>query len=135
MDILMVLALVTIIITMGIWIVMLTFLWWELIQLRKIRTELSQLPGKLSEAVGLMDNVTSFSQELRDQVLPEFIKTTSEVKLSQENAQSLLETKLKEKPPWFDFLVGTLETRIEKGLKRLEDEIKGEMRMAGETKA
>lgn len=120
MDILTIMLITTMAVTVGVWIVLITFLWLELSQLKKIRIELGDLPLKLTEAITFIEGAGSISNEMKESVLPTFLETASEVKIVKDDLKGSLDTlkeELKGKPAWFDLLITTLEARFEKKLK------------------
>jgi hypothetical protein len=117
--------------TILVWAVLITFLWWELLQLKRIRQEMEELPTKLSEALKLMENTGSFSTDLKEEIVPMIMGASSDLKIAADDMRSSIDTiskALKEAPAWVNQLVAAIDMKLESRLSKIEkaiSELKG----------
>jgi cell division protein FtsL len=117
--------------TILVWAVLITFLWWELLQLKKIRQEMEELPTKLSEALKLMEDTGSFSNDLKEEIVPMIMGASSDLKIAADDMRSSIDTiskALKEAPAWVNQLVAAIDMKLESRLSKIEkviNELKG----------
>ncbi len=130
-EFLEVLLLVLMFTTILVWAVLITFLWWELIQLKKIRQEMEELPTRLSEALKVMEGAGGFSDNLKDEIVPMIMGASSDLKIAADDTRTSIDTilkALKEPPAWLNQLVSAIDLRLEARINKVEKvimELKG----------
>ncbi|MFH1563668.1 MAG: hypothetical protein ABIF11_09705 [Nitrospirota bacterium] len=118
-----ILLLVLMFATILVWAVLITFLWWELIQLKKIRQEMEELPTKLSAALKFMEGAGGFSNELKDEIVPMIMGASSDLRIASDDTRTSIDTivrSLKETPAWVNQLVTAIDIKIEGRISKIE---------------
>jgi uncharacterized protein Yka (UPF0111/DUF47 family) len=113
--------------TILVWVVLITFLWWELIQLKKIRQEMEELPTKLSDALKFMEGAGGFSTELKDEIVPMIMGASSDLKIVSDDMRSSIDTILKsvkETPELVNQLFTAIDIKLEAKMSKIEKAIK-----------
>lgn len=114
-------------VTILVWAVLITFLWWELLQLKKIRQEMEELPPKLSEALKFMENTGEVSHDLKEEIVPMIMGASSDLKIAADDMRSFIDTilkALKETPPWVNQLVAAIDMKLENRLSKIEKAVR-----------
>jgi len=114
-------------VTILVWAVLITFLWWELLQLKRIRQEMEELPTKLSEALKFIEDTGGISRELKEEVLPMIMGAGSDLKIAADDMRTSIETILKsfkETPNWVTQLIAVIEMKLESKIGKIEKAIK-----------
>lgn len=122
-----ILLLVLMFATILVWAVLITFLWWELIQLKKIRQEMEELPTKLSDALKFMEGAGGFSTELKDEIVPMIMGASSDLRIASDDTRTSIDTilkSLKETPDWVNQLVSAIDIKLEARISKIEKVIK-----------
>ena len=122
-----ILLLVLMLATILFWAVLITFLWWELIQLKKIRQEMEELPTKLSDALKFMEGADGFSNELKDEIVPMIMGASSDLRIASDDTRTSIDTilkSLKEPPPWINQLVSIIDLKFAARISKIEEVVK-----------
>ncbi|MEW6607465.1 MAG: hypothetical protein AB1414_08435 [bacterium] len=109
--------------TILVWAILITFLWWELLQLKKIRQEMEELPTKLSEALRFMEDADGISNNMKEEVMPMIMGASSDLKIVADDMRTSMETivkSLKDPPPWLNQLVAAIDMKLENKLGKVE---------------
>ncbi|MEW6096376.1 MAG: hypothetical protein AB1567_07620 [bacterium] len=118
-------------VTILVWAVLITFLWWELLQLKKIRQEMEELPDKLSEALKFMEDTGGVSTNLKEEIVPMIMGASGDLKIAADDMRTSMDTilkSLKEVPAWVNQLVAAIDMKLEKRVSKIEkaiQELKG----------
>jgi len=113
-------------VTILFWAVLITFLWWELLQLKKIRQEMEELPSKSTEALKFMEDTGVVSKELKEEIVPMIMGAASDLKIASDDMRTSVNTILKaqkEVPPWVNQLVTAIDIKLEKSVSKIEKAI------------
>ncbi|MBI4753232.1 hypothetical protein HY793_02515 [Candidatus Desantisbacteria bacterium] len=130
MDILLIVQLSIILIVAITWGLMVTFFWWELIQLRKVRHYMSTYPDKLHEAIEFMEKVGEVSNELKRETLPTITAATGDVRMLGGDIKAALNELIKltelarTKPAWVETVINTVDARFDARLKQVAETIR-----------
>ena len=130
MDILLIVQLSIILIVAITWGLMVTFFWWELIQLRKVRHYMSTYPDKLYEAIAFMEKVGEVSNELKRETLPTITAVTGDVRMLGGDIKAALNELIKltelarTKPAWVETVISAVDARFEARLKQVAETIR-----------
>jgi len=130
MDILLIVQLSIILIVAITWGLMVTFFWWELIQLRKVRHYMSTYPDKLYEAIEFMEKVGEVSNELKRETLPTITAATGDVRMLGGDIKAALNELIKltelarTKPAWVETVISAVDARFEARLKQVAETIR-----------
>jgi predicted PurR-regulated permease PerM len=134
MDMLLVVLLSIILVVAFIWGLMITFFWWELIQLRKVRYNMSEYPDKLDKAIDFMEKIGKVTNELKEEVLPIITSSTGDIRVLGTDLKVAMDELIKlsksmrDKPPWYDALLNALikeiDNKFEVRLKQVETAIR-----------
>ncbi|MBU0701923.1 hypothetical protein KKE26_11650 [bacterium] len=130
MDILLVVLLSIILIVSVVWGLMITFFWWELIQLRKVRHYMSTYPDKLHEAIEFIEKVGDVKNELKRETLPAIAAITGDVRMLGNDIKAALNELIKlaelarTKPIWVETVINAVDARFEARLKQVAETIK-----------
>jgi len=114
-------------VTILVWAVLITFLWWELLQLKRIRQEMEELPAKLSEALKFIEETDGVSHELKEEITPMIMGAGSDLKIAADDMRTSIETilkSLKETPVWVTQLITAIDMKIESRISKIEKGIK-----------
>lgn len=125
LEIILIVLMVT---TILVWTVLITFLWWELLQLKKIRQEMEELPTKLSAAVNFMENTETASNDLKNEIVPMIMGAGSDLKIASDDMRTSIDTilkSLKETPAWVNQLVSVMDIKLSK-IEKTIGELKGQ---------
>ncbi len=112
-------------VTILVWAVLITFLWWELLQLKKIRQEMEELPTKLSDALKFMEDTEGVSNDLKKEIVPMIMGASSDLKIASDDMRTSMDIilkSLKETPIWVNQLVAAIDIKLEKRLNKLTKE-------------
>lgn len=113
--------------TILVWAVLITFLWWELLQLKKIRQEMEELPAKLSEALKFMKDTDEVSHDLKEEIAPMIMGAGSDLKIAADDMRTSMDTilkSLKEIPAWVNQLIAAIDMKLESKVSKIEKTIK-----------
>lgn len=131
---LLVVLLSIILVVAFIWGLMITFFWWELIQLRKVRYNMSEYPDKLDKAIDFMEKIGKVTNELKEEVLPIITSSTGDIRVLGTDLKVAMDELIKlsksmrDKPPWYDALLNALikeiDNKFEVRLKQVETAIR-----------
>ncbi len=130
MDILLVVLLSIILIVSVVWGLMITFFWWELIQLRKVRHYMSTYPDKLHEALDFIEKVGDVTNELKRDTLPAITVITKDVRMLGKDIKAALDELIRlteltrTKPLWTETVISTVDARFEARLKQVAEAIR-----------
>ena len=130
MDILLVVLLSIILVVSLVWGLMITFFWWELIQLRKVRHYMSTYPDKLHEALDFIEKVGDVTNEMKRETLPAITAITKDVRMLGKDIKVALDELIRltelsrTKPAWTETVISTVDARFEARLKQVAEAIR-----------
>ncbi len=130
MDILLVVLLSIILVVSVVWGLMITFFWWELIQLRKVRHYMSTYPDKLHEALDFIEKVGDVTNEMKRETLPAITAITGDVRMLGRDIKSALDELIKltelarTKPIWIETITSAVDARFDARLKQVTEAIR-----------
>lgn len=109
-----------------VWVVLITFLWWELLQFKRIRCEMEELPQKLAQALKFIEDTGGVSNNLKEEVVPMIMGACSDLKVTAEDMRGSVDTilqSLKTTPHWVDGLVTGINMNFNEKINSIEKSI------------